>query len=248
MIKGETIWITGASSGIGRAMALALAQQGNTIYASARSEPALAQLAASQANIIPVAFDVTCVDQIERVGQHIQQRSKYLDRVILNAGDCEYFDIETPDWDMMRRVIEVNYLGAINALALALPLLQARPGGKGHLVGVVSLATVVPFPRAEAYGSSKAALQYFYDSLRLDLAKQGVDVTVVNPGFIKTPLTDKNDFPMPFLLPVDTAAQRIVRAIERRPRQFDFPRRLKYSLKLLGCSPTVWNKFFAPFL
>ncbi|MFA7553965.1 MAG: SDR family NAD(P)-dependent oxidoreductase [Spongiibacteraceae bacterium] len=248
MIKGELIWITGASSGIGRAIAIMLAQQGNTIFASARDEKVLSDLAASQANIIPVVFDISCASQIEAVREQIQQHTPYLDRVILNAGNCEYFDIEHPDWDIMRRVMAVNYLGAINTLASALPLLQARPDGKGHIVGVVSLATLVPFARAEAYGASKAALQYFYDSLRLDLVVQGIDVTVVNPGFIKTPLTDRNNFPMPFLQPVDKSAQRIIRAIEQRRRQFDFPRRLKYLLKFLGFFPAVWNKFISPWL
>ncbi|ARN73427.1 SDR family NAD(P)-dependent oxidoreductase [Oceanicoccus sagamiensis] len=246
VVTGEVIWLTGASTGIGRSLAIQLASQGNTIIASARGQQALNELAAEHSNIIPLAFDVSRQDLIEEVQQQLSQHSGYLDRVILNAGTCEYLDIDTPDWDMMQRVMTVNYFGTINALAAAMPLLQASP--KPHIVGVVSLATVVPFSRAEAYGSSKAALQYFFDSLRVDLVKKHIDVTVINPGFVKTPLTDKNDFSMPFLMSSEEAAQRMAKAIGKRPRQFDFPGRLKWLLKALGFIPALWNKVIAPSL
>lgn len=246
VVNGETVWITGASSGIGRAMALLLAQQGNRVLASARSKPALDELAASHDNIIALPFDVGDQSQQASLRQQLLQHHPYLDRIIINAGTCEYLDCTQPDWDMMRRVMAVNYFGAINTIAVALPLLQTRPGGGGHIVGVVSMAAFVPFSRAEAYGASKAALQYFLDSLRIDLAPQGIAVTVVNPGFVKTPLTDKNDFEMPFLVPVDAAASRIVKAIAGKPRQYDFPGRLKWLLKTLGFFPAFWNSVIAP--
>ncbi|WP_235015398.1 SDR family oxidoreductase [Oceanicoccus sp. KOV_DT_Chl] len=227
MVTAETIWITGASTGIGRDLALLLAEQGNTVIASARSESGLQQLAALNANIIPLVFDVSRADAIDAVRSELLKHSPYLDRVILNAGTCEYLDISAPDWDMMQRVMTTNYFGAVNSLAVAMPLLQARPksaDGKGaHIIGVVSLATVVPFSRAQAYGASKAAMQYFLDSLRVDLQSRAIDVTVINPGFVKTPLTDKNDFSMPFLLSSSEAAQRMANAIAKRPRQYDFP-------------------------
>ena len=247
-ISGESLWITGASSGLGRAMALRLAQQGNRVFVSARGSEALEQLADSHDNIIAIVFDVSCEDQINTVSRQISQHTDYIDRVIINAGTCEYLDITAPDWEMMRRVMAVNYFGAINTLAVALPLLKARPNGRGHIVGIVSLVTVVPFARAEAYGASKAAMQYMLDSLRIDLADDRIDVTVVNPGFVKTPLTDNNDFPMPFLMSVDRAAERIVRAIGSRPRQYDFPKRFKWLLKTLGFVPLLWNKLVAPLL
>jgi short-subunit dehydrogenase len=248
MIKDEVIWITGASTGIGRALALNLAEQGNTVIISARSQEALFELAGSHANLIALPFDVSCKDVVNRVREQLLDYSPFLDRVILNAGTCEYLDIETPDWDMMQRVMTVNYFGAINTLAVAMPLLEAHPDNKAHIIGVASLATVVPFSRAEAYGASKAALQYFFDSLRVDLVKKSIDVTVINPGFVKTPLTDKNDFPMPFLLSSEQAASRMAKAIAQRPRQYDFPGRLKWLLKALGFFPSFWNKVVAPSL
>lgn len=245
-ISGEIIWITGASSGIGRAMAVQLAEQGNQVIASARGQAALDELVAINSNITACVFDVSDTGSCDAVRQQLLQIHPYLDRVIINAGTCEYLNSKQPDWAMMRRVMEVNYFGAINTLDVALPLLQAQPQSNAHIVGVVSMAAFVPFSRAEAYGSSKAALQYFLDSLRVDLAPEGIDVTVVNPGFVKTPLTDKNDFEMPFLVPVDKAASRIVAAIANRPYQYDFPRRLKWLLKSLGFFPGIWNTVVAP--
>lgn len=242
----QTIWLTGASSGIGRALALELAARGHRVIASARGEQALQELAQQQPNIVPLPFDVTDEAAIESTRQRIQAISPQLDRAILNAGTCEYLDIDEPDWTMMARIMAVNFGGTVNSVAVALPLLQAHPQQAGHLVGVVSQAHFLPFPRAEAYGASKAAQQYFLDSLRVDLGSKNVDVTVINPGFVKTPLTDKNDFPMPFLVPVAVAARRMADAIERRPLQYDFPRRLKWSLRLLGMMPRLWNRKIAP--
>ncbi len=243
----EVIWVTGASTGIGRALVIELASRGHKVLVSARNKTLLHTLAKNNKNIVPIVFDVTQESDIDSVRQHIEAVTPYIDRVILNAGTCEYLDTAVPDWMMMQRVMAVNYFGSINSLAVAMPLLKALPEGRrGHIVGIVSLAVMLPFPRAEAYGASKAAMHYFLDSLRLDLAYESIDVTVVNPGFVATPLTDKNDFPMPFLVSAGVAAQRIATAISRRPRQYDFPRRLKWSLKLLGLFPGIWDALIAP--
>ena len=109
-----------------------------------------------------------------------------------------------------------------------------------------SQVTAAPFARAEAYGASKAALRYFCDSLRIDLAGEGMDVTLVNPGFVDTPLTRRNDFPMPFLMDVEMAAQRIVKNIESRPRAYSFPLRLSAMLFLSKLMPGAWQKMVAP--
>lgn len=245
-IVGERIWVTGASSGIGRSVALQLAKQGNKVIASARGQQQLDELAALNSNIVSLPVDLSNQDNIEVLKQQLLGVTSYLDRIIINAGTCEYLDISMPDWAMMQRVMQVNYFGSVHSVAAGLPLLQALPDGRGHIVAVVSMAAFVPFSRAEAYGSSKAAMQYFMDSLRIDLVKKKVDVTVINPGFVKTPLTDKNDFDMPFMVSVEQAAERIVRAIAKRPRQYDFPKRLKFTLKTLGFFPGIWNSVIAP--
>ena len=234
----KNIWITGASSGIGRALALILAQQGNCVLASGRNLQALGALAGEHKNIKILAIDISEAIDSDAIRQHFE----FLNCVILNAGTCEYLDVDAPDWSMMERVMRVNFLGAVNSLEAALPLLRSNPLGGGHIVGVGSLATVVPFARAEAYGASKAALQYWLNSLRLDFAPEGIDVTVVNPGFVKTPLTDKNDFEMPFLMSAQQAAQRISCAIESRPRVLNFPRRLSYLLHFMRLFPSLWQR------
>lgn len=123
---------------------------------------------------------------------------------------------------------------------MALPLLHKSPK-RGHIVGIVSQVVSAPFAQAEAYGASKAALSYFLDSLRIDLA-DSIDVTSVYPGFVKTPLTDKNHFAMPFIMPADEAAARIVEHIEERPNHYIFPKRLHWMLKISKVFPGVWQK------
>jgi len=245
-MSSEIIWLTGASTGIGRSLAVELAGRGHTVIASARGAKALEALAKEYPTIKPLPFDVTDREKLDEVRNALQNISPYLDRVILNAGTCEYLDTDAPDWRMMERVMNVNFFGTVNSLEVAMPLLRQRPQGNAHIVGVVSQAAFVPFPRAQAYGSSKAAMQYFLDSLRVDLVKDNIDVTVINPGFVKTPLTDKNDFDMPFLVTADVAAKRMADAIARRPTQYDFPSRLKYLLKTLGFFSGFWNNIVAP--
>jgi short-subunit dehydrogenase len=117
--------------------------------------------------------------------------------------------------------------------------------GSSHIVCIASQATAAPFPRAEAYRASKTALQYLFASLRIDLAPENIDVTVVNPGFVDTPLTQKNDFSMPFLMDVDVAARRIVKRIEDRPRVYSFPFRLTLLLAVSKLLPSLWQKMMS---
>lgn len=239
-LAGEMVWITGASSGIGKELALQMAAAGAQVIASGRSRSELVALEAQHSGIRGLVFDVTKPDNLGSVGKRLGALVPHLNRVVINAGTCEYFDLNTPDWEMMERVMRVNYLGAVKTLSVALPLLRRCPAANGHVVAVASMATFLPFSRAEAYGASKAALHYFMDSLRVDLQPEGIDVTVINPGFIKTPLTDKNDFPMPFLMEVSPAVSCMLKAMLRRPRQFDFPGRLKWMLVAFNCLPGLW--------
>jgi short-subunit dehydrogenase len=245
-ITKRNIWITGASSGLGRSLALSLAGKGNRVIATARNQVELDKLAELDANIVALSCDITDEAALEAAGNRILEIAPHLDQVILNAGNCEYLDFPEPDWAAIRRVLEINFFGTVNCVKMALPLLRQSTGGRPHIVAVASQVTAAPFPRAEAYGASKAALRYFFDSLRLDLAAEGIDVTVVNPGFVDTPLTRKNDFPMPFLMDVDLAASRIVKNIESRPLSYSFPLRLSAMLALSKLLPGLWQKMVAP--
>lgn len=239
----KIIWITGASTGIGRALALAFAHGGAQVIASARSALALEDLVDSQ-HAHPIhteACDVTDTDSLQKAADNIQQRFGKVDTLIVNAGTCEYFDVAQPDWQMMARVMKVNYFGAINTVAAALPLL--RQSTNAHIAGIASMASDVAFPKAQAYGSSKAAVRYFFESLSVDLAKENIAVTVVRPGFVKTPLTDKNDFPMPFMVTADDFAQTLVKRLPKQPLYIRYPRRLGWILSLMSCLPRLWHGF-----
>ena len=240
--RRNCVWITGASSGLGRSLAFAMANNNWLVFASARNENALTEMASRNDRIIPVPCDITDVESVQRVVGQISDNCAILDRVILNAGNCEYLDFPNPDWQAVRRVMEINYFGTVNCVEAVLPLLRRSPDSQSHLVVIASQVTAAPFPRAEAYGASKAALQYFCDSLRIDLMPENIDVSVVNPGFVDTPLTRKNDFDMPFLMGADEAAARIVKHLDTRPDQYSFPWRLRAVLSLSKVFPGYWRK------
>ena len=164
--QSKTVWITGASSGLGFSMIKEQLKAGHRVIASARNEGKLADLKQEYSEQLHfIAFDVADADQVESVGDAMSQLTDTLDLVILNAGTCEYLDIEQPDWSLFERVNEVNYMGVVRSVQVCLPLLKKTPNA--HLVGVSSQAVQAPFIRSEAYGASKAAVRYFMASLRL---------------------------------------------------------------------------------
>jgi short-subunit dehydrogenase len=240
--KSKVIWVTGASSGLGRSLVLSLANQGHQVIASARDEKALLVLQELNPNIFAMPCDMVDESSLASVQSKIAEQFSAIDQIILNAGTCEYLNFPKPDWSAIRRVMEVNYFGTINCLKVALPLLRSSHASRPHIVAIASQVTNAPFPRSEAYGASKAALQYFFDSLRIDLNDENIDITVVNPGFVDTPLTRKNNFDMPFLMDVDQAAKRIIKNIASRPRVYSFPKRLQGLLLISKLLPSVWQK------
>lgn len=253
MIENKTIWITGASSGIGATLALQLAATGNTVIASARSADQLQGLAARakdySGKILPFVCDVTLDEQTAGFRSQLLELTDHLDILIICAGRCEYIDDAELDVALFRRVYDVNVFGAVNAASVALPLLeeaaQKNQTGKPQIVAVASLSAVTGLPRAEAYGSSKAAMIYLFNTLRLDLQKR-IDVTIVNPGFVETPMTRQNDFPMPFIMQPSAAAERIIKGIEKRKLTLNFPLRLWLSLKIPSLIPSVWYRYLGP--
>lgn len=241
MITSEVIWITGASSGIGLSLAEKLSNNGNKVIISARNEDELERISSKHANIFGIQCDVTKPQDVAECVKKILEGFAYIDRVIINAGNCEYFDIDSPDWETMSRMMDVNFFGAINTASGALPLFKKSQKASPNIVVVASLASEVAFPRAQAYGASKAAVKYFFESLRIDLVKQNITVTIVQPGFVETPLTAKNDFPMPFIVSVDKASDTILKKLEKQPRLIQFPKRLSILLRLMSHFPSFWN-------
>lgn len=236
-ITGETILITGASSGIGRALAISLAEH-NIVIALGRNGAKLGEMASGSDNIHPLIFDVSDATAIHELERKLQQLVPHIDRIILNAGDCRYLEPEHLEWSHFDRMMDVNFFGWINVLRASMPLLEKSQ--HPHVIGVASQVVFAPFSRASAYGASKAAAAYFLKSLALDIAYKNIDTSVIYPGFIDTPLTQKNDFAMPFLMSVESATERMLGAIAQRKREYIFPKRLKWLLNVSKIAPNFW--------
>ncbi|WP_347331400.1 SDR family NAD(P)-dependent oxidoreductase [Marinimicrobium locisalis] len=235
------IWVTGASSGIGAALARRLLQEGHRVIVSARSSDKLAALAeAFPQRCYPLAVDLTRRESVEQAATALKEINGYLDSVVINAGTCEYIDIKRFDARPFATVMNINVIGSANTVELALPLLRASPN-RAQVVGVGSMASVLPLTRSEAYGASKAAMEYFMHSLRVDLAPEGIDVTLVRPGFVKTPLTDRNDFEMPFLVEAEDAAKAIAKGMKKRRLIVQFPWQLVWTMRLINWLPLGWK-------
>lgn len=229
-------WLTGASSGIGAALAQCLLEQGHQVALGGRHAERLAPFTERFPGQVLLAIgDLDDPEQVASIAARIRQAWGALDRVILNAGTCEYLEPGRFDPALVERVIRTNLFAVSYCLAAALPLLRA--GNQPHLVVMGSSVSWLALPRAGAYGASKAAVRYLVESLRIDLVHEGIDVTLVNPGFVDTPLTRRNDFPMPQLWSAQRAARYIARRLSRRPLEINFPHLFTLLLRLLGALP-----------
>jgi NAD(P)-dependent dehydrogenase (short-subunit alcohol dehydrogenase family) len=231
---------------LGRELALQLAEAGNFIIASSRSPSALSELAALHpGRIKPLVLDVSSQLDAASVSAQLREITDYLDMVICAAGICEYEDGLRFDAASYSRQMDINFLGAVRIFNLALPLLKAAQH-RAHFVAISSLSSCVGLPRAEAYGASKAALNYFMQSLRTDFAKLPIDFSLVRPGFVATPLTQHNDFAMPFIQSAESAGRHIIQQLAKRTFAIDFPRQLSWPLRLAGVFFNSWCRWIAP--
>lgn len=235
----ENIWITGAGSGIGEAVSRLLLEQGHRLILTGRRREPLETIGSVAPDRVTVApADTTNQQQLGAIAPRLESHGD-LNMVILNAGTCEYLEVHDYSSDVIANNLQTNVIGTARCLDIALPALR-RTRARGRpatLVIVSSSAWWFPFGRAEGYGASKAALSYFAYALRADLAAEGIDVVVVSPGFVKTPLTDRNDFPMPFLVTAEDAARRIVNGLAKGRHDIAFPKRFTWTLRLLGALP-----------
>ena len=224
-----TVLITGASSGLGRGLALHYARAGATVHALARRRQELDSLAAeaqraSAGRIVPTVLDVT---DAEAGGA--------LDLVIANAGLGDPTPARRIDWRKVKRIMDVNVSAACVTIAAALPAMVAR--GQGTVVAVASLAAYRGFPEAGAYCASKAALHTFMESMRVDLRGSGVKAITVYPGFVRTEMTARNKFRMPFMMELDDAIRVMARGIDRGSSTVAFPLPARMSVALIGTVP-----------
>ncbi len=231
-------WITGASSGIGRQLALELVRRGWTVVATARRETELAVLSeeAPPGRIVPAPADVTDAAAVAAAANGAESRTgRPIALAVLNAGTYVHDSADRFDLAAFVRQFEVNVIGTANALNAVMPAMIKRR--LGQIAIVSSVAGYRGLPRAIAYSATKAALIAMSESLKFDLDRSGVMINLVNPGFVKTPLTDRNDFPMPFLMPVERAAERIADGLSRGRFEIAFPRRFVAILKLMRVLP-----------
>lgn len=231
----KTAWITGASTGIGRDLALQLARQGVIVAVSARSQDKLEALAREQSGIRVYPVDVVDPVAVAEVHQRIIDDLGSLDLAVLNAGVWHPMKASAYSARHAAESISINYLGIVHALE---PLIAAmKSNRRGHLALVASVAGYRGLPQAAAYAPSKAAVISLAEVLRVELASEGLVVSVINPGFVETPMTAKNSFPMPFMIKADDAASRIIRGLSRKRFEIAFPWRLVTPLKLARILP-----------
>ncbi|MEX1056652.1 MAG: SDR family NAD(P)-dependent oxidoreductase [Natronospirillum sp.] len=237
------IWLVGASSGIGKSLIDELVKDAETLYISARSKDKLADLAQAYQNVYALPLDITDPAARATAISEITERSGRVDWLVLNAGTCEYVDVaaEHIDLGMYQRVMDTNFLGPVALTHEAMPLLHQSDDAR--LIGISSSVTFTPLPRAQSYGASKAAFTYWLGTMATDVKHQGNRVQVVSPGFVDTPLTQRNDFDMPFMISSENAARRIAHGIRHRQTHTHFPKRFTMLLQLERLLPLSWQYF-----
>ncbi|WP_194435320.1 SDR family NAD(P)-dependent oxidoreductase [Vibrio fluminensis] len=230
----STVLITGATSGIGHQLAQDYLANGEQVVVCGRNPIALKGFEQHGANVETLQFDIT---NAEATGQALESMHSHPNIWIFNAGNCEYIESGEIDSALMKRVFEANFLGLVNSLQAAQRFF--KPGDQVIVIG--SISSELALPRAEAYGASKAAVSYLARTLQMTLKSKQIDVTVVYPGFVKTPLTDKNTFDMPMIVTAEEASVAIRRGIEKRQPYIYFPSRFTSILRLIGLLPYRWQ-------
>lgn len=238
--EDKVIWITGASSGIGRALVIALANTNCKIFISSRSKENL-QLTIDKcqtnnmSNIVILAGDLTSKQVNQDIINTIQQTAGKLDIAILNAGSCEYVDINNFDSTLFERQIKTNFMSMVYGIEATLPLL--KNSSDAQLIGMSSTAAYLGLPRAEAYGATKAAIRNMFSALRVSLGPHKISSSVICPGFVETELTAKNDFDMPAMITAAKSAIYILEGIAKHKQEIHFPKRFSLALKFIAALP-----------
>ncbi|WP_293575200.1 SDR family NAD(P)-dependent oxidoreductase [Phaeobacter sp.] len=217
MFAGQTWWLVGASEGLGRAIAKALDDAGAHVIVSARNADRLQTLAAALHHGTALPVDVTSATSVQAAADQIE----HLDGVIYCAGAYDPMPAQQWDPEKVEQMCDVNFMGAMRVMGRVVPQMAKRDAG--HIVLIGSLAGHTGLPGATGYGASKSAVMHMGENLQADLFGSNVKVQVINPGFIKTRLTEKNSFQMPMIQTPEQAAQNVLRAMKSRRFSVSFP-------------------------
>lgn len=236
--KNKTVWITGASSGIGLALAKEMLAHGANVAVSARNKEQLDSIYCQYNNALVMAGDLTCLDTNRLIVERIVQKFGTLDCVILNAGGAEYIDISNFSYLPFKRMMDTNFLSMVKGIEASLPFL--RQSSAPYLVGMSSSVAWQGLPKGQSYSASKAAILNLFQGIKIELASEKIDVSWICPGFVKTPLTDKNTFAMPGIVTVEKAGEIIYNKLCRQTTEIHFPKRFTYLLKAISMLPASW--------
>ena len=237
MKEKKIIWITGASSGIGKALAIKFAENGWIVAASARRENLLNELIQVNQNIHPFPLDVTEIENCKLVANKIIEQFNNIDICVFGTGMHDPKSEKRFNLEKIRKIMEVNYFGTMNSINSIYEYFSEKKNGQISIIS--SVAGYRGLPAAGAYCASKAALTSFAESLYFDMQMKNVRVSLISPGFIKTPMTDQNDFPMPMIKSPEFAANEIYRGLTlKKTFEIHFPKAFTYFLKFLQILPS----------
>jgi len=237
----KVIWITGASSGIGKALAIKFAKKGWKVAISARRENLLNEIAKTYNDIFPYPLDVTDSKKCELVFNSIKEKFKNVDISVFSTGIHDPKSEKSLDLNKVRQIMEVNFFGTINSVNAVYKYYKERKSGQISIVS--SVAGYRGLPAGGAYCASKSALTSFTESLNFDMKRKNVRVSLISPGFIKTPMTDQNDFPMPMIKTPEFAAEEIYNGlVKKNAFEIHFPKSFTFIMKILQILPN-WAYF-----
>ena len=235
-MSNKVIWVTGASTGIGKALAIKFSKNGWKVAISARRLELLEEISKKNENIFSFPLDVTNKDECSKVFSEIKNKFGQIDLCIFSTGTWDPKKEKEIDVEQIENVMKVNFFGTVNSIKSVEKYFKEL--GKGHISIVSSIAGYRGLPNSTGYGPSKSALNNLTESLYFDFKRYGVRVSLISPGFIKTPMTDKNDFKMPFLKTTEYAAEKIYNGlVNTKAFEIHFPKQLTIVLKILKILP-----------
>ena len=235
-MNNKTIWITGASSGIGKALAIKFAKEGWKVAISARREKLLEEISKIQNDIFYFPLDVTDIDKCKLVFNEVKKKLGDIDICVFCTGTHDPKSEKKLNLEKVRKIMEVNFFGTVNSINAVYDYYKEKRSGQISIVS--SVAGYRGLPAAGAYCASKSALSSFAESLYFDLKRNNVRVSLISPGFIKTPMTDQNDFPMPMIKSPEFAAEQMFKGLTKsKSFEIHFPKSFTSIMKVLKVIP-----------